>query len=593
METRKREQPGPDDEKPAEAAEPDRKKNPLPKGRILEARYRIDRKLGSGGVGMVYLAEHLRLSRPVAVKVLQPQYASSPKLKARFEREAHALATMAHPNIVTVSDYGVADGMPFLVMELLQGEPLGERLKKGPFEPGVALDIARQILLALSFAHGHGWVHRDLKPGNVFLQELAGGTIHVKILDFGLAKLVATETRDAGPQLTLTGMVFGTPAYMSPEQAVGGETDARTDLYSVGVVLFEMLAGRRLFLGEPDLLMRHHLQTPPPSINEACPTLRGSPQLETFLQKALAKERGDRYQTADEMIEALDALPAPPLVSCEASEPPAAERGGEPPQDRRSELPTVHESRGRASQASAPGPAPVEPQSVIAGKRSAIVIATLATLAVASVIVGFVIVSSLRAPGPDARGSTPAADAAPSHHADAAARPPDAGPARADSGGVSSTNSPVPSADAARDVWAGADEPALVTTARERVVAGRELGESMRYSLRDYSYGHQADPRPFLVLAQDNVIRGHLTDAVSDYQRAWEADPDARYEPLMLENLIRLCHSHSVGGVAGRAVVRIYGREAVDDVERELASTAIDAATRARLERLRDELRAL
>lgn len=588
METRKIERPGPDEEKKAAAAEPERKKNPLPKGRILEARYRIERKLGSGGVGMVYLAEHLRLNRPVAVKVLQPQYASSPKLKARFEREAHALATMAHPNIVTVSDYGVTDGMPFLVMELLQGEPLGERLKRGPFEPRVALDIARQILLALSFAHGHGWVHRDLKPGNVFLQELAGGTIHVKILDFGLAKLVATEARDAGPQLTLTGMVFGTPAYMSPEQAVGGETDARTDLYSLTVVLFEMLTGRRLFLGEPDLLMRHHLQTPPPSINEACPGLRGSPQLEAFLQKALAKERGDRYQTADEMIEALDALPDPPLVRCDAPEP-GPDEAGESAGDRASELPTVHESPARPATATAT--APMEPQSVLAGRRPVILIATLATLAVASVIVGFVIVSSLRAPERTGQGATPAADAAPASR-DAAARPADAGPApRDDAGGRAPP--PVPPPDAARDVWVGADEPALVMEARQRVVAGRELGNSMRYELRSYAYGHRSDPRAFLVLAHDNVIRGHLTDAVSDYQRAWDADHDARHEALMLENLIRLCHSHAVGLVASRAVARIYGREALDDVERALASTALDAQTRARLERLRDELRAL
>jgi serine/threonine-protein kinase len=556
-----------------------RGRNPLAKGRILESRYRIERKLGSGGVGMVYLAEHLRLGRAVAVKVLQPQYASSPKLRARFEREAQALATMAHPNIVTVSDYGVTDGMPFLVMELLQGEPLGERLKKAPFEPRVALDIARQILQALSFAHGHGWVHRDLKPGNVILQELAGGTTHVKILDFGLAKLLATEARDKGPQLTLTGMVFGTPAYMSPEQAVGGETDGRTDLYSLGVVLFEMLTGRRLFLGEPDQMMRHHLQTMPPSIAEACPTRRGSPELEAFLAKTLAKERGDRFQTAEEMIEALDRLPDPPIVESEAPEEEAESKPEDQRPARMSEMPTVN---------AAPVAAQSEPQSVTAGKRPIILVATLVTLAVASVVVGFVVVSSLW----DAGETGQTFDAGAAHRADAGSRLGEAGPRRGDASVQLPAPPPESGPDTARDVWAAGDAPAVLTRSRERLRSGRELQFGLRNELRGYAFTHNRDARAFLLLAHDNVMQGHLTDAISDYQHAWDADPDARHDPLMLENMIRLAHSHSVGSLASRGVARIYGREALDDVERALAVTTLDAQTRARLERLRDELRA-
>ncbi len=172
------------------------------------------------------------------------------------------MGMMAHPNVVSIADYGLTNDTPYLVMELLEGEPLSERLKRGRLDPLTAIDVTRQVLRALAFAHQQGWVHRDLKPGNIFLIPLIGGKTHVKILDFGLAKMVTTVGKQKGPKLTLTGMVFGTPAYMSPEQAVGSETDARTDIYSMGVVFFEMLGGRRLFQGGADQLMRQHLQAP-------------------------------------------------------------------------------------------------------------------------------------------------------------------------------------------------------------------------------------------------------------------------------------------------------------------------------------------
>ncbi len=195
-------------------------------GRVLEGRYRIAGVLGSGGVGVVYRAEHIKLGRSVAVKLLQPEYAGSDSLRQRFEREATALAAVAHPHIVPVTDYGIAGDMPYIVMELLCGETLEHRLaREGALAPDVAFAVTSQALAALSFAHQGGLIHRDLKPGNVFLQSVPDVDVHVRILDFGLAKFVTGERSSQGPALTRTGSIFGTPAYMAPEQAVGAETD--------------------------------------------------------------------------------------------------------------------------------------------------------------------------------------------------------------------------------------------------------------------------------------------------------------------------------------------------------------------------------
>lgn len=583
------------------------KMNPLPKGRILEGRYRIDRKLGSGGVGFVYRAEHLRLNRAVAVKVLQPQYTASPKLKARFERESQALAMMAHPNIVTISDYGVTEKMPFLVMELLQGEPLSERLKSGPLETKAAFEIGRQILQALTFAHEHGWVHRDLKPGNVFLQDLAGGSIHIKILDFGLAKLVASDGRAKGPQLTLTGMVFGTPAYMAPEQAVGGETDARTDLYSTGVVLFEMLAGRRLFVGEADHLMRQHLQAPPPALNEACPHRKGVPELEALLRKTLSKEKGDRFQTAMEMIEALDQLPDPAVLEGEDAERLRVESGSDPAHglassevSRPSEAPTVEAT---------PTPKPVAIEDPLEPLELSSpftlqpfpwkTVAVIAGLAGSVVIVVIVIFSLSTTATNDGGGSSTPITASDGGRAGDGASLEASSPATTSPPVVASPEvdseptSPVVEShetDVDRGPLASDDLPPMLESAHHTLNSGRELPQSLYNRIRNYAISHRDDPRAFLILGRHNARRGHLTDAISNYQRAYDADHEARQDPQMLRDLVRLVASNAVGYRAARAIERIYGSEALPAVERTLASNDLEGPARQRLERLRDSI---
>jgi serine/threonine-protein kinase len=233
-------------------------------GADFEGRYHIEAELGSGGVGTVYRARDAKLGRPVAIKVLQEKYGASRELRHRFEREAHALAALSHPHVVTVTDFGVSHGMPYLVMELLEGTTLSDRLESGPLGGEEAIDVTRQVLRALTFVHDQGFVHRDMKPGNIFLQSVPGSNAHVKILDFGLAKVL--ERDQTTTVLTRAGQVFGTPSYMAPEQVGAESTDARTDLYAVGIILFEMLAGRPPFRGDVTEVMRQQLVEPLPGI---------------------------------------------------------------------------------------------------------------------------------------------------------------------------------------------------------------------------------------------------------------------------------------------------------------------------------------
>jgi eukaryotic-like serine/threonine-protein kinase len=280
-------------------------------GRELDGRYRVDAPLGVGGMGAVYRATHLRLGRQVAIKILLEQYGTQASFLVRFEREAKALASLGHPNIVSITDYGVADELPYLVMELLEGETLSARLRRAPFPPGQVLEFATQILRALSFVHERGLVHRDLKPGNVFLQRLPGGGETLKLLDFGLAKHTHADPSWVEQSLTNAGEIVGTPSYISPEQVACESADARTDVYSMGVMLFEMLSGRLPFEGRPADQLKMHLVAPIPTLSKVCPKTRVSPELEAFIQRAMAKQREDRFQDAAEMLSALEALEQP------------------------------------------------------------------------------------------------------------------------------------------------------------------------------------------------------------------------------------------------------------------------------------------
>jgi serine/threonine-protein kinase len=278
-------------------------------GDLLEGRYQVEDKIGEGGIGVVYRAVQLKLHRRVAVKLLQHETMGEEDLRARFEREAVALAALSHPNIVSLTDYGIVRGRPFLVMELLEGRTLREMVDQdGAMSVERALALTRQLVLGVAYAHANGIVHRDLKPANIIVQALPNQPEHLKILDFGLVKFVPGSHFDPGVQLSRVGFTFGTPAYMSPEHASGGAVDGRSDLYSVGILLFEMLTGTKPFDGELDEVLRAHFSQPVPSLGERKPELANRADLDALLRKALAKQRDDRFANASEMLAALEVL---------------------------------------------------------------------------------------------------------------------------------------------------------------------------------------------------------------------------------------------------------------------------------------------
>src|ERR671918_1659008 len=266
---------------------------------LFDGRYRILRKLGSGGMANVYLAEDEDLGRRVAIKILNERYANDESFIERFRREAKSAAGLSHPNIVSIYDRGEAEGTYYIAMEVIEGRSLKELIMtRGPLPIGLALAYARQVLDALRFAHRHGIIHRDIKPHNI----LIGPENRLKVTDFGIA-------RHGPSQMTEAGSIMGTAQYLSPEQARGAPVTACSDLYSVGIVLYEMLTGKVPFTGDSaiEIAMKHlnELPRPPSKLRAEIP-----PELDQIVLRALAKEPEERYQTADEFIEDLERVEA-------------------------------------------------------------------------------------------------------------------------------------------------------------------------------------------------------------------------------------------------------------------------------------------
>ncbi len=260
--------------------------------RVLSGRYELSHLVARGGMAEVYRARDQLLDRPVALKVLFPELSVDRSFVERFRREAQAAANLSHPNIVPVFDWGEDNGTYFIVMEFVDGRALSSILRTaGPLHPDRAAEIAADVAGALSYAHRHGVVHRDVKPGNVLITE--EGTI--KVTDFGIARAVNTEE-----SLTQTGAVMGTATYFSPEQAEGMGVDSRSDIYSLGVVIFEMVTGRPPFLGDtPVAVASKHVREHPPAPREVNPGV--PPDLEAIILKCLAKSPDHRYATGDDL----------------------------------------------------------------------------------------------------------------------------------------------------------------------------------------------------------------------------------------------------------------------------------------------------
>ncbi|HEY0985846.1 MAG TPA: protein kinase, partial [Kofleriaceae bacterium] len=285
-------------------------------GQTLDGRYYVERKIGEGGMGVVFAARHAVIERPLAIKVLKREAMRDTATIRRFVQEAKAASRIGHPNIVDVTDFGTTpDGMTYSVMEYVDGQTLGTAIRLGaPFPQPRAMRITAQIARALAAAHDKGIVHRDLKPENVFLLDRDGRQDFVKIVDFGIAKVKPPPGKSNEPRLTRAGSVFGTPEYMAPEQAAGrSDTDGRVDVYALGVLLYEMICGRVPHRGDSmvrTLAMQMLDPIEPPS--KVRPDLQITPELEAIVMHALIKKREHRYQTMTELLAALDGiLPAP------------------------------------------------------------------------------------------------------------------------------------------------------------------------------------------------------------------------------------------------------------------------------------------
>lgn len=515
-------------------------------GTTIAERYRIEAPLGEGGIGRVYRARHETLGRAVALKVLLAQYESIPVLKQRFEREAKALAALSHPNIVTVTDFGVEGDMPYLVMELLEGTDLAGLVHQAPLDPGRVLDIVRQTLRALDYAHAQGLVHRDLKPHNVFVRAMGDGTDHVEVLDFGLARFVGDAAKSS-PKLTQQGALLGTPAYMAPEQASGMEADARADVYAMGCVLFEALTGRRVFeSNDPGQVLKAHLLSPPPRMGDVDTGLAIDERMERLVQRALAKSAPERFQSAKEMLDALDALPPDAVRRVGPRPAPTGPVSGVAP----TQAPAV------SAPTAAGTPRALEEQNEVVAPsvggsvhlpQSRLPLMTglgCGALLLAGLVGGVIWWASDALSSDEVEPPPPAPDVTPE---------PVPPPAPA-----------APTRPLARDPFA-ADVPEALAELKRRAEAVRRGNRPSRQLLSDisrYQSEHPDDPRPHLVLGHLYTRARWLSRALPEYQTALELDESVRGYPQLLPDLLEMVRSNSLETEAGDVVRDAFGAEA-------------------------------
>ncbi len=338
-------------------------------GKEIAGQFRIMQRIGSGGMGAVFKAEQPEMNRFVAVKILHPKYVSRPDLVSRFRREARAMSHLSHPNTARVFMYGqLEDNACYIVMEYLEGKNLAQVTRaEGMLQPARATNIMVQVCGALEEAHRQGIIHRDLKPENIFLTSQGGITDFPKVLDFGLAKVTQREMRPGSLILTQEGMVFGTPEFMSPEQARGQALDARSDIYSLGCILYEMLTGKLPFdAAQPMDYLALQIRGTPIPLGQRIPGLTFPPGLEAVVMKTIEKDPANRYPTASDFAMALkgvlqgdvrdDAMRSVPPSDesqrfyLEGRE--AAEQGRDPGRPKSIPVPTAGANSARTSTAS-------------------------------------------------------------------------------------------------------------------------------------------------------------------------------------------------------------------------------------------------
>lgn len=328
-----------------------------PDSLVLDGRFRVIRPIGSGGMGDVYLGEQVSLGRKVAIKVLHHDLHKQQGMLERFKREARLLSAVEHPAVVRIIDFGESGDSACLVMELVEGESLFDLLQSGPLEPSRALTVLHQLAEGLAAIHDKGIIHRDIKPENIYLSPTTRGE-QARLLDFGIARLIEP---DADSSVSQIGVVLGTPEYLSPEQAIGARADARSDLYSLGVVAYRMLSGRLPFDG-PDArkYIAQHANVAPLPLDQAAPALAAHAELLALVMRLLEKNPANRFQSTHELAEALSAAASSVLL--QALMPPSAPAPSEsPPVASGTAVFGVEVSSGTAAFGGALAPAPPAP----------------------------------------------------------------------------------------------------------------------------------------------------------------------------------------------------------------------------------------
>ena len=552
-------------------------------GRTLDGRYEVLGRLGEGGVGVVYRGRQTHLGRFVAIKVLHQDAAGIPEWRRRFEREAKALSALAHPNVVPVTDFGIDGGVPFLVMELLQGKTLGELIKEGPgpLPLGRTLDIVRQTLRGLAFAHGKGIVHRDLKPANVFLQELPDQADHVRLLDFGMAKfLEGSGSRTVPENLTRAGIVFGTPAYMSPEQVKAGAVDARSDVYAAGILLFELLAGRRPFVADSyEGYLGAHLTQPVPSLAKQRPKIPAARPFQALIERAMAKKPADRFEDAGAMLAGLEAVMAKRQVAA-----------------------AIVRSAG-ARENSAPGVRSAPPSGSRWGRRAILVVTFAAGIGAVATYLQHDRTTPVETVAPPSEPAPKVAPPSPPPTAELPSPPqpvPSKPAARAQTktenqGPSEPTEQPEPPdkerkpRSSARNPWK-APVPHALRPIRDRVSHGAQVSQRALRPVYEFAHANPGDPRPWLLLGHAYAEHDWLSDSVDRYVRAHSIDSTCRGDPQMLADLLKAAAHPVAARAAAHAIRDIYGAEAIPAVDKAMKTSAGDRETTARLARLRESL---
>lgn len=548
-------------------------------GRLFGKRYRIDRELGSGGLGTVFVARHATLDRDVAVKLMRDDIAARPEYRERFEREARALAQLRHPNIVTVLDFGVEEDTSFLVMELAEGRTLDRFVVEESPSIELAIAIVRQLLRALAYAHANKIIHRDLKPANLIVRKLTESSVHVVVLDFGLAKIVD----DTNPALTQKGAILGTSAYMAPEQASGGNAKPSLDVYAAGLIAFETFTGRRPFL-ETDrgALLRAQVATPPPLPSSIRPELAEIAGLDAFLLRALEKKPTNRFVDAGQMLEAFERI----VGASTASESRVIPRGPSSPDlgrftpssvPRESSVPTTptgptlpQAALGSAVAAQTPtgstpsahlGPAPAASSSPASRPRASVLIgvSVLGLLGIAMIAVGAWVYVHRDAP------------------------PPPPVPTIA----LPAIAVPTPGAGASPLSGEPPDELAVL---HRTILAGGLPSRSALQTLYRYNASHPDDARGYLLLGRTSTDRRWFSDATDAYEEACEREPRSGFDERLRADLVRFARLDRFGPKAADLVVSCVGAPAIPIVETAITEAESDEQ-RERLTSLRDRLR--